>query len=144
MTRTLLTAALLLALPALAPAQDAIDPAKMKKTESGLRYQDVKEGPGQTLRVGQTCEVHYTGWLFEDGKKGAKFDSSHDRGMTFKFPLGQRRVIRGWDEGVATMKVGGRRLLLIPPDLAYGDKGAGGVIPPGATLLFEVDLIGVE
>jgi peptidylprolyl isomerase len=116
----------------------------MKKTESGLRYQDTKEGNGATPEAGQTCEVHYTGWLWENGTKGKKFDSSLDRGMPFQFPVGQGRVIKGWDEGVASMKVGGKRLLLIPPDLAYGEQGAGGVIPPNATLLFEVELLGVK
>ena len=117
---------------------------KMTKTESGLQYRDTKEGTGEKPSKGQTCVMHYTGWLWEDGKKGKKFDSSVDRGQPFKFPVGAGRVIKGWDEGVATMKVGGKRLLLIPPNLAYGERGAGGVIPPNATLLFEVELLGVQ
>ncbi len=93
--------------------------------------------------AGQTAVVHYTGWLYENGKKGEKFDSSKDRGMPFKFPVGQGRVIKGWDQGVAQMKVGETRLLLIPPQLGYGASGVG-PIPPNATLLFEVQLLGVE
>ena len=87
--------------------------------------------------------MHYTGWLFENGQKGDKFDSSKDRGQPFEFGLGEGMVIRGWDEGVQGMKVGGQRLLLIPPNLGYGSRGAGGVIPPNATLLFEVELLGI-
>jgi len=93
---------------------------------------------------GQTCVMHYTGWLWVNGAKGAKFDSSVDRGSPFQFPLGQGRVIKGWDEGVASMHIGGKRLLRIPPNLGYGASGAGGVIPPNATLLFEVELLGVK
>jgi peptidylprolyl isomerase len=144
MTRRLLILACLVVVPSWASADEKIDPAKMKKTDSGLRYQDLKEGTGDKPQAGQTCEMHYTGWLWEDGKKGAKFDSSHDRETSFKFTLGQGQVIKGWDEGVATMKIGGKRLLLLPPELAYGEKGAGGVIPANATLLFEVELLGVE
>ena len=88
--------------------------------------------------------MHYTGWLWENGAKGKKFDSSVDRGTPFSFPLGQGRVIKGWDEGVATMKVGGKRTLLIPPDLGYGARGTGGVIPPNATLVFDVELLEVK
>jgi FKBP-type peptidyl-prolyl cis-trans isomerase len=115
----------------------------MKKTSSGLEYRDIKEGTGDSPKTGQTCVVHYTGWLW-DGAKGKKFDSSKDKGKPFPFPVGARRVIAGWDEGVAGMKVGGKRELLIPPNLAYGDRGAGGVIPPRATLLFEVELLEVK
>ena len=104
---------------------------------------DEIEGTGETPKTGQTCIVHYTGWLWENNAKGKKFDSSKDRNAPFAFPVGEGEVIKGWDEGVATMKVGGKRELLIPPSLAYGSRGAGGVIPPNATLLFEVELLGV-
>jgi peptidylprolyl isomerase len=114
----------------------------MTKTDSGLQYRDIKEGTGPQPKKGQNCSVHYTGWLWENGAKGKKFDSSVDRGQPFKFAVGNGQVIRGWDEGVLSMKVGGTRELLIPPDLAYGARGAGGVIPPNATLLFEVELLG--
>jgi len=117
---------------------------KMTKTESGLQYLDVKEGTGEKPKTGQTCVVHYTGWLWENNAKGTKFDSSKDRGQKFSFPVGQGRVIKGWDEGVATMKVGGKRELVIPPELGYGSRGAGGVIPPNATLFFEVELFEVK
>ena len=109
-------------------------------TASGLKYIDLTEGAGDIPEPGQVAVVHYAGWL-EDG---TKFDSSVDRGQPFKFPLGQGRVIKGWDEGVATMKVGGKRKLTIPSDLGYGAQGAGGVIPPNATLIFEVELLGIE
>ena len=115
-----------------------------KQTGTGLKYEDTKAGSGATPKTGQTVVVNYTGWLWENSAKGKKFDSSVDRNEPFKFPLGQGRVIKGWDEGVASMKVGGKRLLLIPPQLAYGTRGAGGVIPPNATLLFEVELMGTE
>jgi peptidylprolyl isomerase len=145
MTRTLLIVAAALAMaPSWTLGAEKIDPAKMKKTDSGLRYQDLTMGQGATPQRGQTCTMHYTGWLWEGGKKGAKFDSSHDRKEPFPFPIGRGEVIKGWDEGVATMKVGGKRLLLIPPALAYGERGAGGVIPPNATLLFEVELLDVQ
>jgi peptidylprolyl isomerase len=117
---------------------------EFKKTETGLQYHDVKEGSGPAPKKGQTCSVHYTGWLWENGKKGQKFDSSVDRGQAFSFPVGAGRVIKGWDEGVATMKVGGKRQLIIPAELGYGARGAGRVIPPGATLFFEVELLGVR
>ncbi len=117
---------------------------KMQKTPSGLQYEDTVVGTGATPKTGQTCVMHYTGWLWENGAKGKKFDSSLDRGRPFEFQIGRGMVIRGWDEGVATMKVGGKRTLLIPPDLGYGARGAGGVIPPNATLLFEVELLAVK
>jgi len=113
-------------------------------TPSGLRIIDVKPGTGPMPKAGQTVTVNYTGWLFVDGKKGKKFDSSLDRNEPFSFTLGQGQVIKGWDEGVATMHVGGQRTLIIPPDLGYGARGAGGVIPPGATLMFDVDLLGAK
>lgn len=117
---------------------------KTMTTPSGLQVADTVVGTGATPRAGQICVMHYTGWLYQNGAKGAKFDSSVDRGQPFEFPIGTGRVIRGWDEGVATMKVGGRRTLIIPPDLGYGARGAGGVIPPNATLLFEVELLAVK
>ena len=113
-------------------------------TSTGLGIIDTKVGTGPSPKPGQTCVMHYTGWLYENGKKGAKFDSSLDRGQPFEFPIGQHRVIAGWDEGVATMKVGGKRTLIIPPDLGYGARGAGGVIPPNATLMFDVELLAVK
>ena len=115
----------------------------MNTTASGLQYEDTTEGAGATAAVGNFVSVHYTGWLYNDGVAGSKFDSSKDRGQPFQFPLGGGQVIRGWDEGVAGMKVGGTRRLIIPAALGYGARGAGGVIPPNATLLFEVDLLGV-
>ncbi|HEY6080912.1 MAG TPA: FKBP-type peptidyl-prolyl cis-trans isomerase [Polyangiaceae bacterium] len=116
----------------------------MTTTSSGLSYEDTKPGTGATPASGQTCVMHYTGWLWVDGAKGSKFDSSVDRGRAFTFPIGQGRVIKGWDEGVASMQVGGQRTLLIPPSLGYGSAGAGGVIPPNATLLFEVELLDLK
>lgn len=113
-------------------------------TPSGLKITDTKVGAGAIPRRGQTCVMHYTGWLYENGAKGKKFDSSRDRGQPFEFPLGMKRVIAGWDEGVATMKVGGQRTLIIPPELGYGARGAGGVIPPNATLIFDVELLDVK
>jgi peptidylprolyl isomerase len=113
-------------------------------TPSGLRIIDVKVGTGPVPQAGQTVTVNYTGWLFVDGKKGKKFDSSLDRGEPFSFTLGQGQVIKGWDEGLATMHVGGKRTLIIPPDLGYGASGAGSDIPPGATLIFDVDLLSVK
>jgi peptidylprolyl isomerase len=113
-------------------------------TPSGLKIIDTKVGTGATPKPGQTCVVHYTGWLYVNGAKGKKFDSSVDRGEPFEFPVGMHRVIAGWDEGVATMKVGGKRTLIIPPELGYGARGAGGVIPPNATLIFDVELIDVK
>ena len=113
-------------------------------TASGLQITDSKVGSGATPKTGQTCVMHYTGWLYENGAKGAKFDSSLDRGEPFEFQIGMGQVIKGWDEGVATMKVGGKRTLIIPPELGYGARGAGGVIPPNATLMFDVELLAVK
>ena len=109
-------------------------------TSSGLKYVDQVVGTGDAAVAGKTASVHYTGWL-ENGKK---FDSSVDRGQPFSFPLGAGKVIKGWDEGVQGMKVGGKRKLTIPSDLGYGSRGAGGVIPPNATLIFDVELLGVR
>jgi FKBP-type peptidyl-prolyl cis-trans isomerase FkpA len=112
-------------------------------TPSGLIIDDVVVGAGKTAVAGQKVSVHYTGWLLFGGEKGKKFDSSKDRGDPFGFPLGAGHVIKGWDEGVQGMKVGGTRKLTIPPELGYGARGAGGAIPPNATLIFEVELLGV-
>lgn len=117
---------------------------KMTKTPSGLQYEDVKVGTGESPKKGQITVVHYTGWLWENGAKGKKFDSSVDRGQPIAFPVGTGRVIKGWDEGLMTMKVGGKRILLIPADLAYGPSGRPPVIPPNATLLFEVELVEIK
>lgn len=113
----------------------------MITTASGLQYEDTVPGTGAKAVAGRQVRVHYTGWLYENGAQGAKFDSSRDRNDPFEFPLGLGMVIRGWDEGVQGMKVGGTRRLVIPPELGYGARGAGGVIPPNATLLFEVELL---
>jgi peptidylprolyl isomerase len=117
---------------------------KIMTTASGLQIEDTVVGTGKTPTRGQTCVMHYTGWLYENGVKGKKFDSSLDRNEPFEFPIGMKRVIGGWDEGVSTMKVGGKRTLIIPPDLGYGARGAGGVIPPNATLIFDVELLDVK
>jgi peptidylprolyl isomerase len=116
----------------------------MTTTSSGLSYEDTQPGSGASPSKGQTCVMHYTGWLWVNEAKGAKFDSSLDRGRPFSFPLGLGRVIKGWDEGVASMQIGCKRTLLIPPALGYGAAGAGGVIPPNATLLFEVELLEIK
>jgi peptidylprolyl isomerase len=113
-------------------------------TPSGLQIIDTKVGAGSSPKTGQTCVMHYTGWLYENGAKGKKFDSSVDRGEPFEFKIGQRQVIAGWDEGVASMKVGGKRTLIIPAALGYGAQGAGNVIPPNATLMFDVELLGIK
>ena len=113
-------------------------------TASGLQITDTAAGQGASPATGQTCVMHYTGWLYKDGVKGSKFDSSVDRGQPFEFTIGVGQVIKGWDEGVATMKVGGKRTLIIPAALGYGTRGAGGVIPPNATLIFDVELLGVR
>ena len=121
--------------------------ATMEAAVTELQINDVVEGDGATAEAGKLVVVHYTGWLYEptaEDSKGTKFDSSVDRNDPFVFPLGAGRVIRGWDEGVAGMQVGGKRTLIIPADMAYGDRGAGAVIPPGATLLFDVELLDVQ
>jgi len=129
------------AIPEGAMSQSA---AKPVTTSSGLQIIDTKVGTGASPRPNQTAVVHYTGWLYTNGAKGQKFDSSVDRGEPFEFPVGQGRVIKGWDEGVATMKIGGKRTLIVPPGLGYGARGAGGAIPPNATLMFDVELLGVK
>lgn len=136
--------AILLSLAVVSLASQRAQAAGEITTPSGLRIIDVKPGTGPVPHAGQTVTVNYTGWLFVDGKKGKKFDSSLDRGEPFSFTLGQGQVIKGWDEGLATMHVGGKRTLIIPPDLGYGASGAGGDIPPGATLIFDVELLGVK
>ena len=116
----------------------------MTTTKTGLQYEDTEVGTGALAAAGKTCVMHYTGWLWTDGAKGSKFDSSRDHGSPFSFGLGQGQVIGGWDEGVAGMKVGGRRRITIPPDMAYGKRGAGGAIGPDETLVFVVDLVAVR
>jgi len=111
---------------------------------NGLKYTNDKTGEGAEATAGKKVSVHYTGWLSDNGAKGRKFDSSLDRGQPFQFTLGARQVIAGWDEGVVGMRVGGKRTLVIPPELGYGARGAGGVIPPNATLIFDVELLGVQ
>jgi FKBP-type peptidyl-prolyl cis-trans isomerase FkpA len=115
----------------------------MTTLPSGLQYEDTQVGTGATAKKGDDVSVHYTGWLYNNGEQGKKFDSSKDRNDPFEFPLGAGHVIQGWDEGVQGMQVGGTRRLVIPPELGYGARGAGGVIPPNATLLFEVELLGL-
>ncbi len=139
-------AALALAIVAAVPLLGRVDAATNQVIEmpNGLKYTDTKTGDGATAAPGNKVSVHYTGWLYNNGAKGAKFDSSVDRGQPFQFTLGAHQVIAGWDEGVAGMKVGGKRTLIIPPELGYGARGAGGVIPPNATLMFDVELLGVQ
>ena len=134
----MIAGALLIAMTAESPA------AELKTLPSGLRYSDEVVGTGPEPKVGQSVQVHYTGWLDQSGAKGKKFDSSRDRGQPFSFTLGAGQVIKGWDEGVASMKAGGRRTLIIPAALGYGARGAGGVIPPNATLVFDVELLDVK
>ncbi len=129
----------------MAPAKPATPAAPATTTtSSGLKIIDTKVGTGASPHTGQNVTVHYTGWLYQNGVKGQKFDSSVDRNEPFTFAIGTHQVIPGWDEGVATMKVGGKRTLIIPPQLGYGARGAGGVIPPNATLIFDVELLGVK
>jgi FKBP-type peptidyl-prolyl cis-trans isomerase len=138
-----IAAAAALALPAAAPPVRAAGTHTVALAD-GLRYTDTKLGAGAAAKPGDKLVVQYTGWLYDHGKKGKKFDSSLDRGEPFTFTLGARQVIPGWDEGLVGMKAGGRRTLIIPPALAYGGAGAGGVIPPDATLLFDVELVRIE
>src|SRR5579862_4272645 len=130
-----------LAMPSLA-AEGA--PGKMTELADGLKYTDTNVGTGAEATPGHKVSVHYTGWLYQNDKKGTQFDSSLDRGQPFSFALGAKQVIRGWDEGVSGMKVGGKRTLIIPPGLAYGQRGAPGAIPPNATLTFDVELLQVD
>lgn len=116
-----------------------VDPERMERMESGLLYEDVREGTGEEVTTGQIVTVHYTGWLTD----GTQFDSSRD-GPPFQTPIGVGQVIGGWDEGIPGMRVGGQRKLVIPPELGYGERGAGGVIPPNATLVFDVELLDVR
>jgi peptidylprolyl isomerase len=135
---TLLAIAAIIATLATAKAQPVMT------TPSGLKIIDTQPGTGASPKTGQTCVMHYTGWLYENATKGKKFDSSVDRKEPFEFKIGLHQVIAGWDEGVSTMKVGGKRTLIIPPELGYGARGAGGVIPPNATLIFDVELLAVK
>ena len=139
-------AILALAIATAVPLLGRVDAATNQVIEmpNGLKYTDTKTGDGATATPGNKVSVHYTGWLYNNGAKGAKFDSSVDRGQPFQFTLGAHQVIAGWDEGVAGMKVGGKRTLIIPPELGYGARGAGGVIPANATLMFDVELLGVQ
>jgi peptidylprolyl isomerase len=143
--RSAYAAAALVVIAALTPSGRS-DAAANQVVEmpNGLKYTDEKIGDGPEATAGKKVSVHYTGWLSDNGAKGKKFDSSVDRGQPFQFTLGARQVIAGWDEGVAGMKVGGKRTLIIPPELGYGARGAGGVIPPNATLIFDVELLGVQ
>ena len=138
-TLTFVTLLLVVAIAAFGQGQ-----AQVTTTKSGLKYIDQKAGTGTEATKGATVQVHYTGWLYVNGKRGAKFDSSLDRGMPFEFKLGDRKVIAGWEEGVEGMKIGGKRQLIIPPDLAYGPREIGGVIPANSTLDFEVELLKVS
>jgi len=136
-----LLGALLMTQPA---AAAPTSPGDYTALPSGVKYHDEVVGTGAEAKAGQTVSVHYTGWLDNNGAQGKKFDSSRDRGDPFGFKLGGQQVIAGWDNGVAGMKVGGKRTLVIPPDQGYGARGAGGVIPPNATLIFDVELLGVR
>ena len=148
MMRVLTRRDTLAAVPAIAAILPAIlTPARAQPvmtTPSGLKIIDTQPGTGAAPKTGQTCVMHYTGWLYENATKGKKFNSSVDRNEPFEFKIGLHQVIAGWDEGVSTMKVGGKRTLIIPPELGYGARGAGGVIPPNATLIFDVELISIK
>lgn len=128
----------------LVPTAGVVAQAPPQVLPGGTRYSDGKPGFGALAEPGRLVAVHYTGWLYVDGMKGRKFDSSRDKGQPFVFMLGMGQVIAGWDEGVAGMKVGGTRTLIVPPQAGYGESGAGETIPPGATLLFEVELLDVQ
>src|SRR6266702_4597512 len=130
--------------PLMSTTASAQTAGKPMTTASGLQIIDSSVVTGASPKAGQICVMHYTGWLYENGQKGKKFDSSVDRNEPFEFPIGKGRVIGGWDEGVASMHVGGKRTLIIPPQLGYGARGAGGVIPPNATLMFDVELLAVK
>ena len=136
-------AAVALAILAVSAPVGRSDAADNQVTEmpDGLKYTDTKIGDGASAKAGNKVSVNYTGWLYENGAKGKKFDSSLDRGQPFQFTLGAKQVIAGWDEGVAGMKVGGKRTLTIPPELGYGARGFAGAIPPNATLIFDVELL---
>jgi FKBP-type peptidyl-prolyl cis-trans isomerase len=140
MRRRVVLASVLTSLLAFWGLSDVVQAGELVTTESGLQYIDLTMGQGRQAELGDTATVHYTGWL----ANGTKFDSSLDRKEPFKFRVGTGQVIKGWDEGVAGMKVGGKRKLIIPPDLGYGSRGAGNVIPPNATLTFEVELLGLR
>ena len=139
-------AAMALAILAVSAPAGRSDAADNQVTEmpDGLKYTDTKTGDGAAAKSGDKVSVHYTGWLLDNGAKGKKFDSSVDRGKPFQFTLGAHQVIAGWDEGVAGMKVGGKRTLTIPPELGYGARGAPGAIPPNSTLIFDVELLQVQ
>ena len=145
MLASITTAALIGGCSSATTNQTVAQPAAVAATPAAsLQIKDIKVGTGPSPKLGQTCVMHYTGWIYEEGVKGKKFDSSRDRGEPFEFQIGLRKVIAGWDKGIATMKVGGKRTLIIPPQLGYGASGAGDLIPPNATLLFEVELLDVK
>ena len=151
LTRATIIMVSLLSIPLIAACQQQGDTEMSENAANPviteLLITDVVDGDGPTAEAGQTVVVHYTGWLYDPGQpdnKGTKFDSSVDRGEPFSFPLGAGRVIKGWDEGFAGMQIGGKRILVIPPDMGYGARGAGGAIPPNATLMFEVDLLDIQ
>ena len=124
--------------------QEGMTPVTIKKTDSGLQYEIINPGSGESPKARHSVTVHYTGWLDNNGQPGTKFDSSVDRGQPFTFKIGVGQVIKGWDEGVMGMKVGEKRRLIIPATLGYGARGAGNLIPPNATLIFDVELLNVD